>query len=531
MSTVRSSASTEGWSSEAGAIGCDRNVKMKKYDNIVVGSGISGMTLALLLGLNGRSVLLVEKSPRIGGSMARFHRAGVPFDTGFHFTGGFYKNGILHDMLTALGICDLIRPVYIERERDNRFIIEDEEGAYELPTGYQATIAKLKEYFPADAAAIDRYFAMVKDVCLRTVGMDLRNITQSPGLLDEDYVSLDEVLGGLTHNRALKALMAAYAMCYGVKPVEMSFANHSRVSYGMYESMARVEGGGDAFIRAFQQRFADIDIEIACGTYITECVDVQKKMVGRLVLNTGEEVSCDHCIFTIHPHHILSTLPRECLSKAFVDRVSDFEASVGIFAVYGAVDPGASGNGKREEFGPSMLSLFPTADMNRLIDPHYRGDQALVIMRSSEKAGGRLHSVVNACEVCFVETVEQWKHSGLISRPAEYAEFKERRVERVKDRILSIYPEYRDSYKVLDAASPLTFRDYLNSPDGSAYGVKQKVGQYNLFGKLPLRNIYAAGQSSLLPGVIGAMMSAFIVGRSIVGKEDYARFLTQRLGC
>ena len=38
---------------------------MRKYDEIVVGSGISGMTLALLLGLNGRSVLLLEKSPQL----------------------------------------------------------------------------------------------------------------------------------------------------------------------------------------------------------------------------------------------------------------------------------------------------------------------------------------------------------------------------------------------------------------------------------------------------------------------------------
>ena len=62
---------------------------MKKYDDIVVGSGISGMTLALLLGLNGHSVLLLEKSSHIGGSMARFYREKIPFDTGFHFTGGF----------------------------------------------------------------------------------------------------------------------------------------------------------------------------------------------------------------------------------------------------------------------------------------------------------------------------------------------------------------------------------------------------------------------------------------------------------
>ena len=76
---------------------------MKRYDDIVVGSGISGMTLALLLGLNGHSVLLLEKSPRIGGSMARFYRRQIPFDTGFHFTGGFHANGILEEMLAVLG--------------------------------------------------------------------------------------------------------------------------------------------------------------------------------------------------------------------------------------------------------------------------------------------------------------------------------------------------------------------------------------------------------------------------------------------
>ena len=76
----------------------------------------------------------------------------------------------------------------------------------------------------------------------------------------------------------------------------------------------------------------------------------------------------------------------------------------------------------------------------------------------------------------------------------------------------------------------LPCRDHLNSPDGSAYGVKQKIGQFNLFGKLRLRNTYAAGQSSLLPGLVGAMMSSFIVGRSIVGKDEYSSFLRQRLG-
>ena len=207
---------------------------MKRYDDIVVGSGISGMTLALLLGLCGRSVLLLEKSSRIGGSMSRFYRGDVPFDTGFHFTGGLQRGGLLHDMLTVLGIRELIHPTYVTRPADNRFVIEEEGADFELPTGYPATIARMKDYFPAEASVIDRYFEMVKDVCLRTAGMNLRQVTLTPAFLEEDQVTLEEALSRLTGNPLLKALLSSYGMCYGVKPAEVSFANHSRVSSGMY---------------------------------------------------------------------------------------------------------------------------------------------------------------------------------------------------------------------------------------------------------------------------------------------------------
>lgn len=502
---------------------------MRRFDEIVVGSGISGMTLALLLGLNGRSVLLLEKNSQIGGSMARFHRNGIPFDTGFHFTGGFYEGGILHDMLTALGIQDLITPIYVTGPGSNRFVFEREEAEFELQTGYQATIACLKEYFPADARAIGRYFEMVESVCHRTARMDLRKTSLFPAFLDEDYLTLTEVLDKLTENRILKGLLAGFSMCHGVKPAEISFANHARVSYGLYQSVARVEGGGDAFIQAFRKRSADLDIEIMPATHVSECVDVRDRRVGRFVLNTGDEVSCDHCIFTIHPQEILTILPRNHLTKAFVERVTDFEPSVGMFSLYGVVEKDDSWTGREDDFAPSILSLLPTSDLDELIDPARRGDQALAIMRSLERASGKAYEVVNACEVSFVEHFHPWRASRRGKRPAGYLEYKEQRAERIRERIVSAYPEYRDSYRVMDAASPLTFRDYLNSPDGSAYGVRQKIGQFNLFGRLPLRNTYAAGQSALLPGLVGAMMSSFILGRKIMEEEDYGSFMKQRL--
>lgn len=501
----------------------------KKYDSIVVGSGIGGMTLALLLGMNGHSVLLLEKNPRIGGSMARFFRQGVPFDTGFHFTGGLYEdqdgNGVLYDMLTVLGIHEYIEPIYLRSEKNSRLVFERENAVYELPADIHNLPAKLKSYFPGEEPAIDRYFEMVEKVCRQTVAMDLRRISFLTERLDEDYTSLEEVLNRLTGNEMLKGIFSMYCMCYGVKPSEISFANHSRVAWGLYKAVARIKDGGDAFIRAFRKTSAKLDIEVKCGAYITECTEIRNKQVGRFVLNTGEPVSADACIFTIHPHSVLETLPKEHLHKAFVDRVNAFEPSAGFFSVYGVVDEDIP----RDAFYPTVVSLFPSADINRLMDPSYIGDQALVVMRSLEGANNKSHRVLNAFELSFPEHVEQWRDSKPGQRSPEYREYKQRRVERIRERVVKAYPEYSRSYRILDAASVLTLRDYLNTPYGSAYGIKQKIGQFNLFGRLPLRNLYAAGQSSVLPGLVGAMMSSFIVGRIIIGKTDYHRFIEKRL--
>ena len=97
---------------------------MKHYDNIVVGSGASGLSLAHLLALQGKTVLLIEKGWYLGGSMTRFTKKGIPFDVGFHFTGGFTEGGILNEMLKALGIRDEIEPIFLTDPKSNRCAFE-----------------------------------------------------------------------------------------------------------------------------------------------------------------------------------------------------------------------------------------------------------------------------------------------------------------------------------------------------------------------------------------------------------------------
>ena len=493
-----------------------------KYDHIVVGSGISGLTATLLLALNGRSVLLVEKAPQIGGSMVRFKLKGVPFDTGFHFTGGFSEGGLLDDMLRVLGLRDAIHPVFLDPKQACRFIFEDQGHSYEFPCGEKRIIQKLIQDFPEETQGVEGYFEVLNRVRTQTASMDIRHLNGVPEALDEDFITLKDGLDSLTDNERLKAILSGFAMCYGTPPSEVSFAAHCRMCHGLYESVARVDGGGQVFVDAFKEAFSALHVDVVCGTEIEEWIDLKERTVGSVRLSSGETIQFDRGLLTIHPKEILRILPPERISRGFVHRVEDYEASCGFFTLFATCS--------EDHMVDQITSLFPSTDVETMLDAESDEESAIVIMRSCEQVNGKPVNTLIAFEPCFEKKMAAWTNSSLRNRPADYEAWKAKKTERVCERIFAAFPELRETLTVLDSATPLTFRDYLHSPEGSAYGIKQKVGQFNLAGRLPWRNLFAAGQSAILPGVVGAMISSFITVRSLMGRDDLNTFIHERLG-
>ena len=495
---------------------------MKEYDIIVVGSGIAGLTASRILSQNGKRVLLLEKASILGGSLARFRVGGIPFDVGFHFTGGFAQDrtGVLDIILSLLGVRERIHPIYFPRDACHRMIFPKTGAQYVVPCGINVVHEKLKRDFPHSRDGIDRFFDRFRLVVEATPTLNVSGFDTFPPPIDEDHVTLQAVMDECTSDRMLQTILGGLCMCYGTRPNEVSFATHCRASFGMQESLARVEDGGDAFIDALVNVLRNDSVEIKTRCTIQQCTEINRARSRSFLLTDGSEVSATACIFTIHPASILAILPKEHLSKAFQERVQDFEPSNSFFTVYGSLD-------RLDDTGAiTLASIIPDEDLNAMLTyrPGEDCDGPMMVLRSRERGADGTVNTVTALEVAFTQSTQQWFDTKLKRRPPEYYEYKNRRIESIVGRIHQHFPECR-GMRMIDSASSLTYRDYLHNPDGSAYGIRQKLGQFNLSGRLPLTNLYAAGQSALLPGVLGAMTSAFFVCRSLLGREAFRQYL------
>lgn len=495
------------------------------YDDLVVGAGTAGLTAALLLARFGRSVLLAESAPAPGGGLRRFRRGGAAFDTGFHFSGSVRHGELFDHLLTQLGVRDAVALVPYDASRTHRFRFARLQAELEVPAGLEAACAAWQSRFPSEAEAIAWYFAALRSIAERTTGMSPGGPLRPFGMLDEDFVSLRSVLDRRFRDPVLKGAISAFAMCHGSPPARVSFAAHARVAYGLHQSVGTLAGGGDALAGALVEAALREGVEIRCGCRLEAFDEIADGQPRRARFANGDHVSFGRCLMTLDPAQILEKLAPVGPSPAFRDRVRAFEPSVGFFVAYGVV----GGTAPLPAFGRSIHSDFPETDFDAMMDPAAPGERPLVVIEVPPDDAAGVPPTLSALELAFPQDVAAWADSRVGRRPDAYYDYKRRRAGAIQARLGRMLP-YAERVTWVETASMLTFRDYLGSSCGSAYGILQQVGQYGLFGRLPGRNLYAAGQSALLPGVLGAMMSGFLAARLMVGRERFDAALLDREG-
>ncbi len=126
-----------------------------KYDTIIVGGGIAGLTAAAFLTKAGKSVMLYERQAGVGGLVQTFNRNGVWFDTGLR---SIEDSGIVFPMLRQLGIeIDFVKSNVSIGIGKSILKLQDKESLYQ----YEIF---LKEHYPDNKEDIDRIIGEIKRI-------------------------------------------------------------------------------------------------------------------------------------------------------------------------------------------------------------------------------------------------------------------------------------------------------------------------------------------------------------------------------
>src|SRR5207248_2461316 len=118
-----------------------------------------------------------------------------------------------------------------------------------IPAGRDRFRERLKEHFPREARAIDRYVDELARVCSLFPLYSLATDLDAPG--KEEVVAKGTTLGAfldsITEDRALKLVLGGQSFLHGTPPERVPFWVHALVTDSFISEGAwGLDGGGDA---------------------------------------------------------------------------------------------------------------------------------------------------------------------------------------------------------------------------------------------------------------------------------------------
>ena len=494
-----------------------------KYDFIIIGSGVSGLMAAIILSIKGHRVAVVEKTGHLAPVLKGFQRRGIHFDTGFHYTGSFARGEALDTYFRYLGIADRLEKVPYDQDCFDTFYFPADDFTLCFPWGYQRIRSRLHSMFPKEKSGIDCYLQAVEEEFNNSPHLNLE-IDSDDAMPFSRYseMNLKSFLQGLTTDPRLAAVLSMHFLLYGTEPDQSSVSIHAQVSGSLYQSVHGIRGGGRALADALIRRLQELGADMFTGRGVSRIVASQDKFAG-VVFEDGEMLEAPGCVSSIHPEILISMVDERAFRPATRRRFNAFDNTTSAFMFSAAID----------QLPPVLKqkNFFLCPDMD--MDNYCRTDRPIekrpfFIASCGSGSSGSRHGLIMLCPGSLSE-VMTWKDRDPRSRPAEYLSFKQMLMQRAGEHILAHVPGMSPSLEILDCATPLTFRDYSNSPSGCLYGIKHKPGQINPSPLTRIKGLFLTGQSLAGPGILGAAISAFLTCGFILGRSNLRQEVRQCL--
>jgi all-trans-retinol 13,14-reductase len=511
--------------------------ELGEFDVVMIGSGIGALTAAALLTKHaGKRVLVLEKHYTAGGYTHVFKRTGYEWDVGVHYIGQLYSP---RNPLGAAFAAITEGKVAWEPMGDayDRFVIGGR--AYDFVAGAGRFRASLKDQFPAEARAIDRYVELVRTAAGASQLYFAEKALPAPlawlagPFLRRPFLryagrTTAEVLGELTRDPQLLGVLTAQWGDYGLPPAQSSFGIHALVAAHYLEGAAYPVGGASRIAAAIVPV-----IERAGGMVLVNAE------VTRILLDGNRAVGVELADGrTVRARTVVSDAG---VANTFVRLLPrPVAARLGLLEKLGAVGPslahinlyvGLRGSDEELGLGRTNVWVYPTPDHDAnvarfLADPEGPLPGAYISFPSAkdptfpERYPGR--STVQVIVLAKYDWFARWEDQPWKRRGDDYDAFKQRFTERLLGVLYEHVPQARGRVDHAELSTPLSTRRFANYARGELYGLAHTPARFRqrfLRPRTPVRDLYLTGQDVTVCGVAGAMSGGVLCASAILGRN------------
>ena len=505
---------------------------MDEFDVIIIGSGLGGLITANILAMEGQKVCVLEKNKQIGGALQVYVRNRVIFDTGVHYLGGLEKGQNLYQIFKYLGIIDKLKLKRMSNVFDT-IIISDDPKEYKMAQGYENFIKTLATDFPAEEKAIRAYCDMLKEICSKFALYNLRS-----GGVYEEKAELMEIdtktyFASITNDKKLQAVLAGNNMLYAGMPDKTPLYVHALVLNSYIESSWKCVDGGSQIAKLLSRNIHQFGGVIKIHSEVARLVE-EGGRITHVELKNGSVMRARSFISNMHPARTLELLSSPVIRASFRNRIRQLENSISSFTVDVIFKdncfPELKSNYYYQQEGRVWDAATYTPDqwplVYALFVPSY--SKAFSVPAPGGELGARYARSMSILTYMHYSEVAKWAGtfntvSTEENRGADYDAFKMERAEKLIDLVSEKFPLLRGCIDRYYTATPLSYRDYMGTADGSMYGIVkdyQDPLKTMISPRTKIPNLYFTGQNLNMHGILGAAISAVLTSTLVLGSDD-----------
>lgn len=475
-------------------------------DAVIIGSGIGGLSTGIILARLNHRVVVIEKNLLPGGLMRSYRREGIDCPVGVHYFGAFGQGQPLRRMFDFMGVTDAIAAERMGRGGPiDRYIFDD--FRFDLPEGMDAFAEALETAFPEDRKPIAAIIGNLRVVADLQSSLSFLSSPAIPFLGMDFFSPLAVYLTKLNCSNRLRNVLSIAARWMGLSEHDCPVIYHHLALTSYLLSAWRLQGRGSDLAEVFSARFTALGGSLICNDAATEIL-IEGQAVAGVRLASGRVLRGTRVVAAVHPKVVLDMLPEGAVQPRKARRIRSLAGTEGLFAAHVLLDA------QTHPALPYNICRMHT-DQEGWIS-----DGVFYQLRAASEGKSLLMMITRSP---FAEW-RRWQDTFTGRRGAEYNKEKMSRVDGLLGKAEEIFGSLAGG-KIIDAYTPLTLRDWVNSPDGSPYGIMRSASQLaatSALHRAPFNGIFFAGQNLLAPGILGTVLGSFQAVRQIMGNDNFA---------